>query len=105
METTTWGSTSLHLSTTATYLMLMHCKSTSCFCEQDALSQHSAAGWFVHASCSHHAQRCTCCRKTSAGASAYSHIHDFALAALEISKANLIYHPAARWCAVSPRSR
>ena len=29
----------------------------------------------------------------------------FALAALEISKANLMYHAAAGWCALSPRSR
>lgn len=37
MEPTACGSISLHLSATAAYLMLMHCESTSCFCEQDAL--------------------------------------------------------------------
>lgn len=74
METTTCGSTSLRLSAIPTYLMFMHCKSTTWFCEQDALSQHSAAGWFVCASCSHHAQRWACRRKTSAGTLAYCHI-------------------------------
>jgi len=105
METTPCASTSLHLSATATYLMLMHCKSITCFHEQDAPSQHSAGGGLSV----HHAlimlRDALAAEKLVLVLWFTPTSFGFALAALEISKANLIYHAAAERCALSLRNR